>query len=289
MSSSESQLAGAAIVVADDHADSADLLAMMLEREGADARTAGNGREVLDLLASFRPDVFLLDITLPDMDGYQLLQAIREVPGFDRTPAVAVTGHAYERDKERATAAGFAVHVMKPFDREALLHVVAELVPARAASAGAAAEAPPLPVLRQILRADGVIAALRFLNARVPHRFTGIYRFDGKTLRNLHLVDRTEPGRTRGDDPPLDATYCSLVGLERRPFSTADAGSDERLTHHLARENVQSYCGALLRNADGTPFGSLCHFDVVPRPVPPDEIAVLAGVAPWIAREVAGT
>lgn len=121
-------LAGTSIVVADDHADSAELLQLVLQAAGADVRTAGCGQEVLDLLGTFEPDAFLLDITLPDMDGYELLTAIRALPGFAQTPAVAVTGHDAERDGARGSAAGFSAHILKPFRRDALLHLVAELV-----------------------------------------------------------------------------------------------------------------------------------------------------------------
>ena len=127
-SSHESPLAGAALVVADDHADSADLLEMVLARAGAQVRTARTGDEVLELIKTFRADAFLLDITLPDMDGYELLEAIRAVPGFATTPAVAVTGHAGERDDAKASGQGFAVHIVKPFDRLALVGVIAKLI-----------------------------------------------------------------------------------------------------------------------------------------------------------------
>ena len=129
--SDDSPLAGAALVVADDHADSADLLEMVLARAGAEVRTAGTGAEVLELIRTFRADAFLLDITLPDMDGYALLQAIRAVPGFATTPAVAVTGHASDRnDTKEGSLLGFASHIVKPFDRLALVGVVAKLIQA---------------------------------------------------------------------------------------------------------------------------------------------------------------
>lgn len=132
MTSEESPLAGAALLVADDHVDSAELLEIVLARAGANVRTAATGAEVLELIKTFPADVFLLDITLPDMDGYELLAAIRAVPGFAKTPAVAVTGHAQERDEAKATVVGFSAHILKPFDRLALIKSVAELFQASA-------------------------------------------------------------------------------------------------------------------------------------------------------------
>lgn len=124
----QAPLAGARLLVADDHADGAELLQMMLEAAGATVRTAGSGREVLELVAAFEPDVFLLDITLPDMTGYELLDALRADPRYARTPAVAVTGHEAEQDRSKASSTGFAVHVLKPFDRTMLLETIARLM-----------------------------------------------------------------------------------------------------------------------------------------------------------------
>jgi CheY-like chemotaxis protein len=110
-------LTGKLLLVVDDDADNAEVLAYILEGAGAEVRTAGSAREVLDLVAgTWRPDALLLDISLPDMDGYALLEAIRVEPRWHDIPAVAVTGHAYDTDKQRSTEAGFAAHVAKPFE-----------------------------------------------------------------------------------------------------------------------------------------------------------------------------
>jgi CheY-like chemotaxis protein len=124
-------LAGVSLVVADDHEDSADLLAMVLESAGADVRTGNNAAEVIELLRTFTPDLLLLDITLPDMDGYELLARVRALPGLANAIAVAVTGHASERDRARSQEAGFAVHVTKPFDNETLVAVLGCLLASR--------------------------------------------------------------------------------------------------------------------------------------------------------------
>lgn len=127
MSSTESLLAGVAILVADDNEDGAELLQLMLERHGARVQIAGTGRKAVELLETFTPQVLLLDISLPDMDGFELLQAIRALAGFEHTPALAVTGRSAERDKEKAAKAGFAAHVVKPFDVAALVDAIGKL------------------------------------------------------------------------------------------------------------------------------------------------------------------
>ena len=107
-----------------------------------------------------------------------------------------------------------------------------------------------------------------------------MYRFDGDMLRNVHLFDRANPTVRRGDDAPLAETYCSLVGAARGPFVTTDAEADPRLLEHPARLCVRSYCGALLRHADATPFGTVCSFDVVSQPAPDELVTLLQLVAP---------
>ncbi|MGH7664626.1 MAG: hypothetical protein ACRENI_10080 [Gemmatimonadaceae bacterium] len=128
-----------------------------------------------------------------------------------------------------------------------------------------------------ILGEKGVHAALRFLNARTSHRFTGIYRFDPPTLRNVRLYDKENPRLDVGADAPMRETYCSIVGETRGPFATGDTRSDPRLVTHPARESVIAYCGVPLGSQ-----GTLCHFDLTPRPTCEDEIDVLQAAAPLI-------
>ena len=71
--------------------------------------------------------MLLLDISMPDMDGYELLETLRGLNRLRAIPAVAVTAHAYERDKECSAEAGFAVHVSKPYDIAALVEVLGNL------------------------------------------------------------------------------------------------------------------------------------------------------------------
>ena len=149
-----------------------------------------------------------------------------------------------------------------------------------------AARAEVLEKFAKTLRTQGLHAALRFLNSRTAHRFTGIYRFDPPQLRNLALLDADVPTVLRGDDAEMEATYCSIVGSLERPFTTDDAGADERLRDHPARDVVRSYCGVLLRRADGTAFGTLCHFDVVACDVPSSEIPLMEAVGRLIIAQL---
>ncbi|HEY6824665.1 MAG TPA: PAS domain S-box protein [Steroidobacteraceae bacterium] len=120
--------AGLKILVVDDNRDAADTCAMLLEASGHHVQTAYTGRQALELALTFRPHALLLDIGLPDMDGYQLAQQIRAKPWGRTAVLVAVTGWGQEQDRQRAVAAGFDQHLVKPISAETvetLLHSLA--------------------------------------------------------------------------------------------------------------------------------------------------------------------
>jgi two-component system CheB/CheR fusion protein len=119
-------LRGAQVLVVDDERDIVDLIAYAIADAGATVRTATSAVDALKLLAGsgWTPDVLLLDIGMANMDGYDLLLAIRHHEGLKNVPAIAVTGFGYELDKKRAFEAGFAVHVTKPFVSEVLVDLV---------------------------------------------------------------------------------------------------------------------------------------------------------------------
>ena len=276
------ELSGRTLLVADDDQDNAELLTLVVEGAGARVRMVTSAAAALEVVsAPWGPDALLLDIGLPDLDGYALLREIRKVPGLSRVPAVAVSGYTSAGHKKRAAEAGFAVHVSKPYDPEAVVHLVAKLTSPTPGG-------PVAQAFREVLGDAGLHAALAFLNKRTAHRFTAVYRFDGDTLRNVALFDCEHPATLRGDDHRLGETYCAIVRRERMPFVTANATIDARLVEHPARLRLQSYCGVLLRNADSTPFGSLCHFDPIPVDPTDEVLELLEGAAPLIAALVAG-
>ncbi len=142
--------------------------------------------------------------------------------------------------------------------------------------------------LERIVTSNGMHAGLEFINRRSSHRFTAVYRFDGADLRSLYLFDRDNPTLQLHTVKPLHETYCSIVGRTGQSFYTSDAGTDARTADHPARESVISYCGALLSGPDG-PFGSLCNFDLIPRPTTPSEILVLEAAAPVVMATIIAT
>ncbi len=115
--------------------------------------------------------------------------------------------------------------------------------------------------VQERLEASGLNGALQFLNARTPHRFTGVYRYDGDMLRNEALYDRFSPELVRGDDVPMLQAYCALVRERGTGLMFADARAGTSVAWRPGTP-VVSYCGALLRDESGRPFGTLCHFDL---------------------------
>jgi CheY-like chemotaxis protein len=115
------------ILVVDDNRDAADSCAMLLELSGHRVRTAYNGTQALQLGENLLPHVVLLDIGLPDLNGYEVARRIRATPWGAKLPLVAVTGWGKEEDRERAFAAGFDHHLTKPVAPEAVASLVTSL------------------------------------------------------------------------------------------------------------------------------------------------------------------
>jgi PAS domain S-box-containing protein len=108
------------VLIVDDSRDAADTCATLLELSGHRVQTAYSGRRALEVAETFRPHVLLLDIGLPDIDGYQLARTIRSAPWGRRTQLVAVSGWGQEEDRRRALEVGFDHHLTKPVAAEEL-------------------------------------------------------------------------------------------------------------------------------------------------------------------------
>jgi PAS domain S-box-containing protein len=108
------------VLVVDDNLDAAELLATSVQMMGHLARVAHDGPAGLRIAAELRPDVALLDIGLPVMDGYELARHLRALPGLASIRLIAVTGYSQEADRAEAAAAGFERHLVKPIRLEQL-------------------------------------------------------------------------------------------------------------------------------------------------------------------------
>jgi len=156
-SASVAKLAGVRLLLVEDDDDSRNLLALILERQGAEVFAASSSAEALDSFAQTAPDIVISDIGMPDVDGHELLRKIRALQETRRaakhdsvlssqdaqsnpddstpvthhsqlTPAIALTGYATSNDRERALAAGYQLHLAKPVEPEELVIAILSLL-----------------------------------------------------------------------------------------------------------------------------------------------------------------
>jgi two-component system cell cycle response regulator DivK len=119
------------ILVVDDSEDMRELLQRLLERAGYRVILAEDGQASLTQAILHHPDLVLMDLSLPDMDGWEAVGHLRKMGEFRSTPIIAVSAHVSPREEERALAAGCTAHIGKPFDTRVLLQEVARLLASR--------------------------------------------------------------------------------------------------------------------------------------------------------------
>jgi CheY-like chemotaxis protein len=112
------------VLIVDDHGDTADTTSVLLKMEGHEVQCAYDGLAAIELAKLFRPEIVLLDVAMPGLDGYAVARALRALQDWQPARLVAVTGWAREEDKNAAMAAGFDLHLPKPVRLETLLAVL---------------------------------------------------------------------------------------------------------------------------------------------------------------------
>ncbi|QNA89097.1 response regulator [Massilia sp. Dwa41.01b] len=116
------------VMLVDDNIDAAVSLSLLLEAAGDHlVSTYYDATSALEWAAFERPDVFILDIGLPDMNGYELARRLRAMPQFAATLLIALTGYGQLADKVRAREAGFDIHIAKPAEPEEILNALASV------------------------------------------------------------------------------------------------------------------------------------------------------------------
>lgn len=128
------------ILVADDNVDSARSLGRLLELNGNDVRTAHDGLQAVKAAEAFQPEVILLDIGMPELNGHEVCRRIRELPWGRNATLVAMTGWGQEEDKRQSHEAGFDLHLVKPVDFVAIKKLLSSL---KTEKVGAAVPSPP--------------------------------------------------------------------------------------------------------------------------------------------------
>lgn len=117
----------ARVLVVDDAPDVAEMMAMLMRHAGYDVTTAHNATLALELAGRDRFDLVVSDIGMPDVDGYQLAEELRALPGYESVPLIAVSGFSMYDDRERALASGFNEFLTKPIHPDELLELTDRL------------------------------------------------------------------------------------------------------------------------------------------------------------------
>lgn len=115
------------VLVVEDNLDSVHSMAALVRMMGHEVEFAINGFAALDVARKFRPDVVLLDIGLPDINGYEVARQVRALPGVRQPRLIALTGWGQEQDRRQSREAGFDAHMVKPVDPDELARTLAEL------------------------------------------------------------------------------------------------------------------------------------------------------------------
>lgn len=117
------------MLVAEDHDDTRLMLKILLERKGYRVVEAGDGREAVEAARRERPDIVLMDVSLPSLDGLSATRLMREWEALSAVPIVCVSGHAAERDQTKALAAGCSAYLTKPIDFDRLDDLLRRFAP----------------------------------------------------------------------------------------------------------------------------------------------------------------
>jgi PAS domain S-box-containing protein len=116
------------VLVVDDNIDSADSIAMLLQMSGHEVRVTYSGQDALETAVEYQPEIVLLDIGLPGMDGYEVARRLRKHPELKEVTLIAVTGYGQDADRLQSQEAGFDYHLVKPVDAQKLQDLLVELM-----------------------------------------------------------------------------------------------------------------------------------------------------------------
>ena len=133
---------GQTLLLVEDNEDNRIIYSTVLRHVGYDVVEALNGRQALELARSANPDLILMDISIPEMDGWEVTRILRQDPATRDIPIIALTAHALADDRERAQAVGFTSYLAKPVEPRAVVAEVQRWIGAGARQAGGAGTPP---------------------------------------------------------------------------------------------------------------------------------------------------
>ena len=140
-----------------------------------------------------------------------------------------------------------------------------------------------LSELQEVLDREGLHAALLLLNARVPHRYTAVYRLSEDYLRRLGFIDKKGGPGLDFADVPFKDSFCELA-VRQAPMVVSDVVTDPRLVDYPNPGQLMSYVGLPLSVRSGALFGTLCHFDTSPHPLSDAELSFLEQASELLLR-----
>ncbi len=141
---------------------------------------------------------------------------------------------------------------------------------------------------KKTLEAGGLEAAMRWLNDRVPYRYTAIFAFEGEMLRNICLIDKENSNITNCSDQPITESYCMYIHRSGERFDVEHASLDKRVEGHPKQRSFQCYYGIPLFGAEGKMLGTVCHFDSMPVRITEAVAEALDDLAPLISKVAFG-
>jgi len=115
------------VLIAEDNVDAAETLATLLRLYGHEVSVVHSGTGVIPQMQACSPEVVLLDIGLPSLDGYEVARLVRRQQGFENVPLIAMTGYGQEADRQQSRQAGFDAHLVKPIDPDRLQDLLLRL------------------------------------------------------------------------------------------------------------------------------------------------------------------
>jgi len=124
LSNHDPEVHNGTILVADDEASVTGLLKAVLSKEGHAVHTASTGIEAIKVAGETKPDLIIMDITIPEMDGYEATEQIKRDPRFKSTPVIFLTGKSAQEDGGKAFARGGLTFVQKPFSNQQIVDLV---------------------------------------------------------------------------------------------------------------------------------------------------------------------
>ena len=248
-----SRTAGARVLVADDNADMRTYLGRLLVQAGWQVRTVADGAEATEQLTTFRPDLVLTDVWMPNVDGFELLRRVRTDADLQGTPVVLITGRAGEAAAIEGMMAGADDHITKPFTaRELVARVGAQLELARVRNRNAQRDAYTVKLhtaLRGLSDALAIeAAACRVLvqELRCKRAYYAELEQGGRYARIFHDDSFGAPSAVRLYDVASYGELMMDLVQNRRPFvSVGDIDRDERLGDCRERWRAASTIAAI--------------------------------------------